>query len=214
MGGFCKECMLLQARAEITDMDGKRLSLKDQVYTHHIVVLTSGRMLNMAPIVPTDISTLSSSLTCAAGKAWDTLFGAKSGAQGSKPSSMGHGSHSKRSPQRGGGLGSLLSGGLGAMIPGLFDIFIAKGNEGDSSVFAAPNTSSPIKSGYWIGKNDTILGLAEPVNYKAVPQEVYLTVDYHYIPMKGPKPADYLDVGFGVIMTEECGELNLRKFHS
>jgi hypothetical protein len=206
MGGFCKECMVLQARAEITDKNGKRLSLSDQIYTHHIVVVTSGRSLNMAPIMSTDLS----SFSCAAGKAWEALFGATPNTQGSKPSSSDHGSHSKRSPQLGGSFGASPSGGLGAR--GLFDIFIAKGNEGDSSIFATQNTSSPIKSGYWVGKSDPILGVAEIISYKPVPQEVYLTVDYHYIPMNGPKPADYLDAGFGTIMTQQCGDINLRKF--
>jgi hypothetical protein len=215
MGGLCKECIVLQARAEITDKDGKRMGLNNQVYTHHIIAVDMSRGMNMAPIVPTNFS----SMTCAAGKIWESMLGKTPAAKGSKPSSMGHGSmgqgsHSKRSPQFGSGT-SAPPGEWGVGLPGIFSIFIAKGNEADSSIFAAPNTSgSPLmKSGYWLGKNDTVLGIAEVVNYKAIPQDVYLTVDYNYIPIDGPRPRDYLDVGFGVIMTDECGDLSLRKLH-
>jgi hypothetical protein len=210
MGGLCEECVVLHATAEITDKDGRRLSLKDQVYTHHIIAVDKSRMLNMAPIVPNSMS----SLTCAAGKLWDTLLGKTPAAQSSKPNSMAHGSQGspvKRSPQVSGW--PQLTGEWGAALPGVFSLFIAKGNEGDSTIFAAPETSQAqqVKSGYWLGKNDKILGIAEVVSYKPVPQDVYLSIDYHYVPINGPRPPEYLDAGLGVIMTEECGDLNLRE---
>jgi hypothetical protein len=93
-----------------------------------------------------------------------------------------------------------------------FSIFIAKGNEGDASVFAPLNTSSAVKSGYWIGKDDVMLGMAEVINYKKVPQQVYLTIDYEYLPVNGPRPAEFLEVGFGTVMVTQCGDINLRRF--
>jgi hypothetical protein len=127
------------------------------------------------------------------------------GMMGTPRNSMGGEGHMKRSPQGFGGIGGML-GGL------KFSMFIAKGNEGDSSVFAALNPKSPMKSGYWIGKGDQVLGMAEAISYKDVPQDVYLTIDYEYIPVNGPRPKEYLDVSFGTIMVTDCGELNLRKF--
>jgi hypothetical protein len=189
--------MVLQARADITDKDGMRLGLTNQVYTHHIVVTDQNRTSGMAPLTPGR----SSSPTCPGGKGGmpGMGFGMMSGPKG------GH-EHSKRSPQRPGGLGGLLGGGLG------FSMFIAKGNEGDASIFAPLNTTSAMKSGYWIGKGDLLLGMAEVISYKTVPQQVYLTIDYEYIPVNGPRPKEYLDTTFGTIMVQQCGELNLRRF--
>jgi len=121
---------------------------------------------------------------------------------GAPRNSMGHEGHMKRSPQGFGGLGGIM-GGL------KFSMFIAKGNEGDSSIFAPLNPKSPMKSGYWIGKGDQVLGMAEAISYKDVPQDVYLTIDYEYVPVNGPRPKEYLDVSFGTIMVTDCGELNL-----
>jgi hypothetical protein len=208
MGGLCSECIVLQARAEITDKNGQRLGLNDQVYTHHILAVDMSRGMNIAPIIPTDTS----GYACAMGKLWETMLGTKPTAQNPKPNSMGMGhGHSRRSPQV---AGAGLSTEWGVGLPGIFSIFIAKGNEADSSIFAVPSSSTPsqLKSGYWVGKNDTMLGIAEVVSYKEVPQDVYLSIDYNYIPMNGSRPKEYLDVGFGVIMTEQCGDLSLRMF--
>jgi Fe-S cluster biogenesis protein NfuA len=201
LGGLCKDCMVLQARADITDKDGKKLSLSDQVYTHHIVVTDMDRSFNMAPFTPGRGS-------CSSGRGGMPGlggFGMMGSPKGSNPTSQGHGTHQKRSPQRSGGFGGLS----GAMK---FSMFIAKGNEGDASIFAPLNSSSPVKSGYWIGKNDVILGMGEVINYKTVPRQVYLTIDYEYIPVNGARPAEYLDVSFGTVMVEQCGSINLRMF--
>jgi hypothetical protein len=205
LGGMCQDCMVLQARADITDKDGKRLGMNEKVYTHHIVVTDQNRTSSMAPLLP-GRSSSSPSSSCAGGKGGMGGmggFGMMSSPKGSN--AQGHGGHMKRSPQ---GLG-----GIGGMLGGMkFSMFIAKGNEGDASIFAPLNTKSPMKSGYWMGKGDQVLGMAEAISYKDVPQEVYLTIDYEYIPVNGPRPAEYLDVSFGTIMVTDCGELNLRPF--
>jgi hypothetical protein len=85
-----------------------------------------------------------------------------------------------------------------------FSLFIAKGNEGDSTTFGVVNSTS-VKSGYWIGKDDKLTSTAEVVNYKSVPQDVYLTIDIEYVNVNGPRPANYLDVTFGSIQVESCG---------
>ena len=201
LGGFCQDCMVLQARADITDKDGKKLSLSDEVYTHHILATDMNRTYSMAPIVPK----LSSCTRPAGAASGLGSMGMMSNPQGSNAKSQGSASHQKRSPQIPDG----IRGRLGNMK---FSIFIAKGNEGDASVFAPLNTASPVKSGFWIGKDDVMLGMAEVINYKKVPQQVYLTIDYEYLQMSGPRPANYLDVGFGTIMVAPCGDLYLRRF--
>jgi hypothetical protein len=193
--------MVLQARADITDKDGKKLSLNDQVYTHHILMTDMNRATNMAPLVP-------ARSVCAARKDETSGLGALealTNLNNFTPEPQDHSSLLKRSPQN---FGS-LSGSSGITK---FSIFIAKGNEGDASVYAPLNTSSPVKSGYWIGKEDPVLGMAEVVNYKTVPQDVYLTLDYEYMSINAPRPAEYLDVGLGTVMVTQCGDLNLRVF--
>jgi hypothetical protein len=196
--------MVLQARADITDKDGKKLSLSDQVYTHHILMTDMNRVTNMAPLMP-------SRSVCAARKdemSENDAFEVLSKLNNFTPEFQHRSSLQTRSPQTGSGFG-----GIGA-ASGIskFSIFIAKGNEGDASVFAPLNTSSTVKSGYWIGKDDPVLGMAEVVNYKTVPQDVYLTLDYEYMPINAPRPAEYLDVGLGTVMVTQCGDLNLRRF--
>jgi hypothetical protein len=194
MAGLCQGCMVLQARGDITDKDGKRLTLSDQVYTHHITLIDTSRSINQAPVVPSGWPTCPSGDWVGKGGS-----GMMSSSQGTKPAA--HSSHQKRSPQTAGDFAGLTG----------FSMFIAKGNEADAVIFAPLNTSSPVKSGYWIGKDDKIAAMAEVVNYKTVPQQVYLTVDYEYVPIAGSRPAEYLDVGFGAIMVMECADIGLRE---
>jgi hypothetical protein len=200
---MCENCMVLQARADVTDKDGNRLGQAHKVYTHHIIVTDQNRTMNMAPLIP-GRSSSGVSKTCTAGKGGKGGAGGMGGMPMMGGASMGNGGHMKRSPQ--GGLGALFGGGL------QFSMFIAKGNEGDSSIFAPLNDKATMKSGYWMGKGDTVLGWAEAISYNDTPQEVYLTIDYEYLPMGGPRPKEYLDVSFGPIMVTECGELDLRTF--
>jgi len=190
LAGICKGCMVLQARTDITDKDGNRMGLDKQIYVHHIILagLGDGKSLKMAPMSP-------ERLTCAGASAGISLPGMNM-MGGSKPATDGMSGHS-HSKRQGFGLNS-------------FSLFIAKGNEGDSTTFGAVN-STTIKSGYWVGKNDRFASAAEVVNYKTVPQEVYLSIDMEYINIDGARPADYLDVAFGTlqVQSESCKGLNL-----
>jgi hypothetical protein len=62
---------------------------------------------------------------------------------------------------------------------------------------------------------DPILALAEIVNYKSVPQDVYLSLDMEYVQFNtSVRPADYLDVNFGTILVEQCGSgISLREYY-
>jgi hypothetical protein len=130
LGGICKGCMIQSAKVDITDKNGKKLTLKDQVYTHHINII-------------------------------DTM-----------------------------------------------KILIGKGNEADAAIFSPLNTSSPVKSGFWFSKTSQPVAVAEVVNYKNAPQQVYLTMDYEYLTFPS-RPAGWLDVTFQPVMTLSVTGLNL-----
>jgi hypothetical protein len=130
LGGICKGCMIQSAKVDVTSKDGKKLTLKDQVYTHHINLI-------------------------------DTM-----------------------------------------------NLFIGKGNEGDAAIFSPLNISSPVKSGFWFSKTSQPIIIAEVVNYKKSPQQVYLTLDYEYLPFPA-RPTGWLDVSFQPVMTLDKTGLNL-----
>jgi hypothetical protein len=122
-------------------------------------------------------------------------------------------------------------GGKGANGFFNFDLFIIKGNEGNSQTFSPYNTIN-VKAGYWIGRDDRLSAMVrsffgsyssdkadgmisqvEVVNYKNTLQEVYLTIDMEYLKFDAGRPNEYLDVSFGSIMAEQCGDLYLRKLN-
>jgi hypothetical protein len=91
------------------------------------------------------------------------------------------------------------------------NIFIAKGNEADPVVSSPLNQTFPVKSGYWIAKQSQVIVMAEVVNYKNTPQQVYLTLDYEYIPFPGGvRPSEYFNVNFAPVMTTDNAHMNLR----
>jgi hypothetical protein len=208
--------MILQATADITDKDGNRLGLKNDIYIHHILVANLAHKWAMAPLMP-----LMSS--CPAGQ--KSGSGAESGMGGM----MGMGGM--------GGMGTPKDGAGHSrstrQLKGFsnFDLFIIKGNEGNSQTFSPFNTTN-VKSGYWVGRDDKLSAMvrsffgshsgdkadrmtsqAEVVNYKSTPQEVYLTIDTEYLKFDAGRPNEYLDVSFGSIMAEQCGDLYLRKLN-
>jgi len=192
LAGICKGCMVLQARTDITDKDGNRMGLDKQIYVHHIILagLGEGKTMRMAPMSPERSNCAGAGIAL---PGMNMMGGPKPEAGGMS----GH-SHSKRQ----------------GLSMNSFNLFIAKGNEGDSTIFGAVNSTS-IKSGYWVGKNDKFASAAEVVNYKTVPQDVYLSIDMEYINIDGARPADYLDVAFGTLQVqpENCKSgLNLCKW--
>jgi hypothetical protein len=188
LGGLCKDCMVLGARIDITDKDGNKLGLENQIYVHHIITMALGRTMAMAPLFPS--------------------FSKGSCGSSSKGGGMGMMSAPKSSvPVEAAKAGGHQHGML-MKRQGLFSIFVGKGNEGDSTRFSALN-NTVVKSGYWIGQKDKIGQTAEVVNYKNEAQNVYLTMDYEYSTMAGARPKDWLDVGLGAIQVEQCGNIYL-----
>jgi hypothetical protein len=209
LNGICKECMVLSARAEIVDKDGKKLDTKDGVYIHHILVADLGRKMVVPPMAPTGFSSKGGCPARAKGVKGAGGMGGMSGMSGVRPKSLSK--LRKKAPQFG-GLGSLFGGkaGSSSSLPSGLSLFIGKGNEGDSSIFA-PLNSTAVKSGFWIGKNDKMTATAEVVNYRDTPKDVYFAIDMEYLKFDGGRPAGYLDVGFGALLIEQCGNLFFRK---
>lgn len=198
---FCKNCMVLRANAQITDNVGKPLDLTSEVYTHHILISELGKTAPMAPLKqpPFPKNCPTTSLAGMSGML-NGLSGFSLGTKSGSGSMSGVHSHGRRAPQLGGGNLSGKSRGL--------SMFIAKGNEGDTSVYSALN-DTVVKSGYWIAEGSQMSASAEVVNYRNNSREVYMTVDIEYLKGFNTRPKEYLEVGFGTIIVLSCDGANL-----
>jgi hypothetical protein len=178
LAGICKECMVLQANMETSDKTGSKIGITEGIYTHHFITVDLSRSQ-----VPNPVKT-----TCADGKGGLLGLG---GMYAPKPAAHKAAAHQRR--QLG---GSPLFG------PGV-SVFVGKGNELGSSIFAAPN--STVKSGFYVSKNDRMYMTAELVNYEPADRDIYVMLDYEYIPSRdGKRPAEYMDVGMGSIAVDGC----------
>ncbi|KAE9970644.1 hypothetical protein EG328_006128 [Venturia inaequalis] len=82
-------------------------------------------------------------------------------------------------------------------------VFVGKGNEAGRSVFASTNNT--VKSGFYVSGKDKMYMTAELVNYEPEDRDIYVMIDYEYIPSTdGKRPADYMDVGMGAIAVDGC----------
>jgi hypothetical protein len=109
----------------------------------------------------------------------------------------------------GGKFGGLdLGKSMGGFMPSV-SVFIGQGDEGSAMTFASKN--SPIKSGFWIGARDTFNAMSEVINYDNVQKDMYISLEYEYLPMPS-RPKEYYDVGMGAINVSPCGALSLCKF--
>lgn len=62
-----------------------------------------------------------------------------------------------------------------------------------------------MKSGLYVSKNDRMYMTTELVNYEPADREIYVMLDYEYIPSRdGKRPAKYMDVGMGSIADDGC----------
>jgi hypothetical protein len=66
-----------------------------------------------------------------------------------------------------------------------------------------------IKSGFFLGKDEKISIMSEVINYKKTSQDVYLTLEYEYLPSPVDRKETY-DVGIGAINVNPCGSQTLR----
>jgi hypothetical protein len=182
LAGICKECMVLQANMETSDKTGGKIGITEGIYTHHFITIDIGRSQ-----VPNPVKT-----TCANGKG-GLLGGGLSGMMTPKPAAR------AKTPTR---QRRQLPGGSALFGPGM-SVFVGKGNEAGHSIFAASN--STVKSGFYVSGKDKMYMTAELVNYEPQDRDVYVMLDYEYIPSPdGKRPADYMDVGMGSIAVDGC----------
>ena len=103
-----------------------------------------------------------------------------------------------------GGLAA-LSGISISSIPSMMSIIADQ----DPLVFASKDNQQ--KSGFFVRKNDRVTSSMEVINYDKVDKEIYLSLDYEFVP--GSMPTGYLDTGFGLINIDGCGgNVDIRKF--
>jgi hypothetical protein len=170
----CSDCSVLKAMANLAYADGKQVSVANGIYTHHIIVVQNGRMQLPNPVVPPCSG--AAGLNPFAGG----LLNMANGAGG------GH-AHSKRQE---------IPAWLAAFIPKM-SVFVGGGGQvGSGSAFAVPETVSKVRSGAYISKSDTFQFSSEIVNYDPVEKEIYLTIDFEWVPGK----VDQLhDIGMGSV---------------
>jgi len=179
LGGICRNCMILGLRYDVTDGTGKKLLPKDEVYTHHMVLGSTGRRTPMTP--------LKASGTCMDGVALPDR------AAGSPfPPSY----ESVPDPSK-----------LGSFFANPPVIILNKGQEKNAINFM-PLDQQKLKSGFWIGKNDTIMTSVEIVNYKSTAQDVYLTLDLEYLSFD-TRPKNYFRTEFASLFGTPCGPINM-----
>jgi hypothetical protein len=226
LDGLCKECLILDARIDVTDKTGKKLPLSSEIYTHHIILSSVGEPATMPPlsIASSCLSTTPIS-DILAGLAGGSIQGFKIGdlvgkfgglLRGKGPKAVSGGGKRIALPPPSGA--SPLAGGLpflGGLFPsniGGANVLLIKGHEANHVNWASVNGTGP-KSGLWVGKDDKILNSVEVVNYKDTPQDVYFAIDAEYVDMK-TKPADYLDVGFSVLNAMDCKDLGMSELYN
>jgi hypothetical protein len=96
---------------------------------------------------------------------------------------------------------------MDSLVPRV-SVFIGQGDEGSAMGFASKG--SKVKSGFWVGKNDTFNVMAELVNYKPTSQEIYITMEYEYLSMPS-RPKDYYSVGMGAVNVAPCAKEQMCK---
>jgi hypothetical protein len=185
--------MLLKASYDLADKDGRKLDLKDGVYIHHIIMSDKTGRMGGGGLFP----------KCQGLGGLASLFGggitAPKGGQSSSAMRDAVAAQAAGGPiqkRQGLGFGSIL---------------VVKGHE-DNAILYSPS-SNTFKSGNWFGENPGLTANIEAINYRDYPQDVYLSIDAEYLQMDGNRPADYLNIGFGMMSTAGCGGgLNLSKF--
>jgi hypothetical protein len=94
-----------------------------------------------------------------------------------------------------------FSGPLSSIIPKMTVFLGGGGSVGSGSALAVPDRVSRVKSGAYVGPNDAFQFTAEVINYQPVEKEIYVTLDFEWVP---GKVANLHDVGMGSIWLD-CG---------
>jgi hypothetical protein len=218
LDGICTNCVVLSGNADATDKSGRRLELGDGVYNHHIIMSDFGKKPTGARLMAKCNGSLTYGFQIG-------QTGTKDGRGGMGGMMMGMGREmglkastnpaSQKAPATSVTVAATetpnLLNRLVTVLGNIFQerfysaVFIGKGGEASATVFADPTKS--IKTGYAIGQKDRITVTMELINYDEVEKEIYLTLDYEYLPNA---PIGYLDVGMGAINSDGCGAMAIR----
>ncbi|OCK73864.1 hypothetical protein K432DRAFT_220984 [Lepidopterella palustris CBS 459.81] len=125
-------------------------------------------------------------------------------ATGGMPAMSGHG-HSRRDGSRFAYTRKEKRQFAELLLNRLPSTLVTKGQENKASFYAP--VKSTFKSGFWLGKDDTISTNIEAVNYRNESREIYFAIDYEYLPFPESKLKDYFDVGMGMMSSSGCGGL-------
>jgi hypothetical protein len=98
---------------------------------------------------------------------------------------------------------------MDSLVPKI-SVFVGQGDEVSAMTFASKSTKYGLKSGFWVSSKDTFNVMAEVINYQNAEKDIYVTLDYEYLPMPS-RPKDYYDVGMGAINVSPCGSIALCK---
>jgi hypothetical protein len=215
--GICRDCMILYAQGDITNKEGKKVSVQDGVYSHHVIISDVGRTMVPMPAVARcpdgKIGGFNfNPATMLAGMGGGSKDSKGKDAKGAK-GGMAKGGHSHKKVKRQFGpeiealMSNLLQTKAGvetfvnAMPP--VSILIGGGDDGSATRFAPP-AGSKIKTGFYVSPKNSMNLMAEVVNYDNKDKEIYITLDYEYIPNMPKKPADYYEVGMSAINVAPC----------
>jgi hypothetical protein len=176
--------MILSLRYDVTNEIGKKLLPKDEVYTHHMVLGSTARTTPMNPL-----------------KANGTCMDGKSLPPRPPGSPFPPSYESVPDPRK-----------LGNFFANPPVIILNKGQEKNAINFMPlDQRNQTLKSGFWIGKDDTIMTSVEIVNYKNTQQDVYLSLDLEYLNFD-TKPKNYFRTEFASLFGIPCGPISMCKF--
>jgi hypothetical protein len=194
--------MILALHYDVTDKTGKKLLPRDETYTHHMVL---GSDIGGTPMNPLKVNR-----TCSRG-----FGGLLGGGLGDLPLSprppRGSAGPKGSSPRGPPGFASFPDfSKLGGFFINPPVIILNKGQEKNAINFMSLDQDQQT-SGFWIGKNDTIMTSVEIVNYKQTTQDVYLTLDLEYLNFD-TRPNTYHKTEFASLVGTSCNSFSMRKF--
>jgi hypothetical protein len=158
----CSDCTILKAIANLAFADGKIAGVTDGVYSHHIIVLQNGRRQLPNPVAPPS--------GCLNNLVSSGLSGLSALAKGTN----GH-VYSKRQD---------LPEWMESFIPKSTVLAGGGGQGGSGSALAVPETVSKVRSGAYVGMLDTFQFSSETINYDPTPKDIYLILDFEWVPGK------------------------------
>ncbi|KAF1809059.1 hypothetical protein P152DRAFT_174848 [Eremomyces bilateralis CBS 781.70] len=197
--------MVLRAQAQVAFANGSRQDTGFGVYTHHIIMMDIGRPMVTLPVEARCKNGTKGggfdSLGALGGAAMGGMGGSGAGAPSGGHS---HGRKNKRQHDHSGSEGTPMAPEGISVPPGFqmpaISVLVGTGEDASPQVFASKDPK--VKSGFYIGSNDTFTAMVEAVNYNPYEKDIYLSMDYEYIP--GPREPGWLNSGIGSISIDGC----------